>query len=624
MSLFAELKRRNVFRVGIAYLITAWLIAQVLELVLESFGSPDWVMKTVLVVLAAGLPLVLIFSWIFELTPEGLKRDSEVDRNRSIAPQAGRKLDRAIIVVLVLALAYFVWESRFAGEATQKVPAAPATTANSTDPSQVKPATRNIQDVRAEAAGQSVAVLPFLNMSPDPEQEYFSDGITEEIINALVKIPGLSVPARTSVFAYKGRLQDVRDIGRELNVAHVLEGSIRSQGKQVRITAQLINVDTGYHLWSETFDRQLENIFAVQEEIAGAIANVLVGELGVAVAAVPNQTRNMEAYDLYLQGRAALRNRDESAIDLFKAVTEKDPDFAPGWAALAIAHNSIDDDDRAAVEAAERALSMDPDNVDALNAMGAALRGETRWVEAEAYFNRALAIDPSSAELLEDYAEFLNFVGRSEEALVVTTHALAIEPGLMPLLQEHAVALLSAGKVEDAREIAKHMLENYTPRTWLFLMHVWLTPTEPGQSVAVPPRPEPTGNDSADPAQQEYLSLMSTAALSNLDQSWGRRMRALLEREAANGQDIAFRAWAAQAPLVQAGQVDFVVEQVFLADQDLYGGTTEWLWTPLMAPVRQHPRFAEFLERIGLLAYWDATDWPKWCRRNDDGVISCQ
>ncbi len=419
----------------------------------------------------------------------------------------------------------------------------------------------------------------------------------------------------------------MRDIGRELNVAHVLEGSIRSQGKQVRITAQLIKVDSGYHLWSETFDRQLENIFAVQEEIAASIAEVLVGELGVKVAAVPNQTRNMEAYDLYLQGRAALRKRDDSAITLLEAVTQKDPDFVPGWAALAIAHNSIDDNDQAAIEAAERALSMDPDNVDALNAIGAALRGLGQWAEAEAYFNRALSIDPSSAELLEDWAEFLNFTARTGEALEVTTRAVAIEPGLMPLLQEHAFALLAAGRHEEARQVAEHIMETTGTRAWFYLMNVWLVPTGPGLPIDVPPMPRWAEAGEIPPRAQEFLSLMNPSSLSNLDESWGLQMRTWLERAGEGDDDINSNTWAIRAPLVLAGQVDFVIDEFLLADQGPEGGggnMAEGLWTPTLENLRQHPRFAEFLQRVGLIEYWDETSWPKWCQRDDEGAVICK
>ena len=206
MSIFEELKRRNVIRVGMAYVVIAWLIAQVAELALDSFNAPDWVIQTILVVLALGLPLALFFAWAFELTPEGLKKEQDVDRSESMTPKTGRKLDRAIIALLSVAVVYFVADKFFLRGGVPE----PATQSAAVE----------------EDAAKTIAVLPFVNMSPDPTREYFSDGITEEIINAVVKIPGLSVPARTSVFAFRNHEGDVREVGASLGVAHVLEGSV--------------------------------------------------------------------------------------------------------------------------------------------------------------------------------------------------------------------------------------------------------------------------------------------------------------------------------------------------------------------------------------------------------------
>ena len=245
MSFFDELKRRNVIRVTVAYVISAWLVAQVLQLLFDSFGTPEWVMKTILVLMGFGLVFAVVFAWAFELTPDGIKREADVDRTATIRSDTGKKLDRTIIIVLVLAVAYFAWEARFRNSSPVETPTTVSTPAD-------MPAVQAKAPVQSQST-PSVAVLPFVNMSANPEQEYFSDGITEEIINAVVKIPGISVPARTSVFGYKGHQGDVRQIGEELGVTHILEGSVRSQGQQVRITAQLIKVDDGFHLWSETF-----------------------------------------------------------------------------------------------------------------------------------------------------------------------------------------------------------------------------------------------------------------------------------------------------------------------------------------------------------------------------------
>ena len=226
MSLFNELKRRNVFRVGIAYGITAWLLAQVADLMLDNFGAPDWVIKVVLLLLLIGFPLALLFAWAFELSPEGLKKENEVDRSQSITNQTGKKLDRAIIGVLIVAVALLVLD-RFQTGAEQELTVAdnPAAVSSQQEP---------------DSEEKSIAVLPFVNMSSDPEQEFFSDGISEEILNALARVKELKVAGRTSSFAFKGQNQDLRQIGEALGVNHILEGSVRKAGDQVRITAQLI------------------------------------------------------------------------------------------------------------------------------------------------------------------------------------------------------------------------------------------------------------------------------------------------------------------------------------------------------------------------------------------------
>ncbi len=252
MSFFEELRRRNVFRVGIAYLIGAWLIIQVADVVLENIGAPDWVIKAIFLVVALGFLVALFFSWAFEVTPEGIKPESEVDRTASITTVTGRKLNKAITVMLFLALGYFIWESRLAD--------------------------RSPTPVTTEA---SVAVLAFKNMSPDPENAFFAEGISEEILNVLAAIDGLRVASRTSAFSFADSDTPIPDIASQLGVATILEGSVRKQGTRVRITAQLIDAGNDAHLWSEVYDRDLDDIFAVQEEIAVAISDALMGALGI-------------------------------------------------------------------------------------------------------------------------------------------------------------------------------------------------------------------------------------------------------------------------------------------------------------------------------------------------------
>jgi TolB-like protein/Tfp pilus assembly protein PilF len=617
MSFFSELKRRNVFRVGIAYLIVSWLLAQIAELLLETFNAPDWTMQFIVVVLMVGFPIAVFFAWAFELTPDGVKRESDVDRSQSIRAETGRKLDRSIILVLVVALAYFVWESRF----SQDIATPPA----------IEPIAESSEQQitqQADTETQSVAVLPFVNMSSDPEQEYFSDGITEEIINALVKIPGLSVPARTSVFGFKGHQGDVRNIGEQLSVAHVLEGSIRSQGDQVRITAQLIKVDDGFHLWSETYDRKLDNIFVVQEEIAKAIASVLTGELGLGVVTVPNKTRNMAAYDSYLQGRALLHKREnlDQAVAFFQRTTELDPQFAPAWAAMALTYSVMDSTPELldkSITTARHALSLDPENVDALDALASALRDSWQWAEAETYFERAMSIDPQSSELLEDYAEFLGTVGRFDQYLSTAREGYTIDPLLGPLADAYVSALMFDGQYIRAMEVIEQwnrLKGKAQIIAWWYEPYWKMLPLmasgDDAGAIAMANRLGP--ENMAEP--------ISTAIIAMLENPANEQARDVL-RAAISGENRNYYdadAWMANLVLAHTGDIDFVIDDIITEAQKFRFGNIEDIWSPIYGKLRQHPRFETFLELVNLPEYWDQAGWPDICQRKDDGRIECQ
>ena len=281
MSLIQELKRRNVIRVAAAYSVIGWVLAQVAEFAFENFGAPDWVLKSVVVILLLGLPIAIVFAWAFEMTPEGIKREKEVDRSQSITPQTGKKLDRVIIALLVVALAWFAWD-KFSGP-------------TATDPTA---ASSSVSD-------KSVAVLPFVAMSSGPDDEFFADGMTEEILNSLAQLPELLVTARTSAFAFKGQDIPIQQIAEALGVRHVVEGSVRRSGERLRVTAQLIRANDGFHLWSETFDSTSEDMIEVQENIAEEIAVALevVLDENKRDAMRLAGLRDIEAFTLYQKGR---------------------------------------------------------------------------------------------------------------------------------------------------------------------------------------------------------------------------------------------------------------------------------------------------------------------------------
>ena len=332
MSFWGELKRRNVFRVGVAYLIASWLILQVIDVVAPILELPNWVSRAILLLLAVGFIVSLILAWAYELTPEGVKKEKDVDRSQSITPQTGRKLDFVIIGVLSVALAFFAFE-RFVWHDHGADAATDASTSEN-----VAVTDDSTAGVPIEDAPRSIAVLPFANMSSDEEQQWFADGLTEEILNALARMPDLLVTARTSSFAYRNTQLDIPSIAAALGVDHILEGSVRRGRDQLRITAQLIRASDGFHLWSETFDRSPDDIIAIQEEIATQIARALNVALDPEALEemVSAGTGSVPAFEAYLTGTGllseAFRSGDEyRALDARAAMEEAvsiDPEFA--------------------------------------------------------------------------------------------------------------------------------------------------------------------------------------------------------------------------------------------------------------------------------------------------------
>ncbi len=334
---FRELKRRNVVRVGIAYIVVSWLAVEVAGVLFDTFGTPDWVLKTVIVLIGIGFPFVMLFAWAFEITPEGIKKTRDVPLSASVTASTGRKLDFVIIGALAVALAYFIWER-------QSLEVAAPT--ESEQRAAVQPAGSAVEPAAAEAAAvnRSIAVLPFVNMSSDTEQEWFADGLTEEILNSLARTPDLLVAARTSSFGYKGSSESIPTIAAELGVDHVLEGSVRKGGERLRITAQLIRANDGFHLWSETYDRTPDDIIAIQEEIAIRIATALHTAMDPQALAemMSTGTRSVAAYEAYLLGIGAAQASDESgdvylwldARDAWQNAVAIDADFSAAYGRL--------------------------------------------------------------------------------------------------------------------------------------------------------------------------------------------------------------------------------------------------------------------------------------------------
>jgi adenylate cyclase len=428
MSLFDELKRRNVLRVALVYLAGSWLLIQVLETLFPIFGLEETSIQIVVIILAIGFIPTLILSWVFELTPEGLKRDREVDRTAPATIASGKGLDRIIIIILVLALGYF---------AVDKFVLDPARDAEIIETVTERAKTEALYDSFGD---KSIVVLPFINMSADPDQDYFADGITEELLNLLARIRKLRVISRTSAFSFKDQNVDIATVAEKLNVDHVLEGSIRKSGDKLRITAQLIDARTDSHIWSETYDRTLDDIFVIQDEIAAAVVAGLKVEL---LGEVPTTRKvNAQAYALMLKARRLLDNytdvqHNTEAEALIRSALEMDPDNTDVLAELARLYYrgggaeqlGLEEGLRRARELVARIQAIDPDDgvADAFLAWFAFYH-DFDFAAGARHLERSLAAKPTDVGLLRDSMYPLIALGHLDEAVAIGEYVVANDP----------------------------------------------------------------------------------------------------------------------------------------------------------------------------------------------------
>jgi TolB-like protein/cytochrome c-type biogenesis protein CcmH/NrfG len=456
---FAELKRREVFRIAAVYGAVGFVVLQVADLLAEGLALPDVVLRTATFLVLLGFPIALVLAWAYERTAAGVKRTDPAATGEIDAIVAESPAKRWPAGLLALAgVAALVWGAWLVGKRAGESGAeamAESMTAEASGSGQT--ATDAVLQLAyadlSEDNRPSIAVLPFVNMSSDEEQEYFADGMTEELLNALAKIRELRVGGRTSSFAYKGQDKDLREIGDELGVRFLVEGSVRKQGDRLRITAQLVDAEDNFHMWSETYDRTVDDVFAVQEEIAESIAGELEVSLGLSGdQTLVTPTADLRAYDLYLAAQAQLRERNEGvaeAVRLYAAAVARDSSWAPAWAGLAQAQAlvpyyltpqatggdlaSVQSEEweralAAAEQAARRALELDPDNAAAEVALGNVIRDRRQWQAAERHYLRALEIDPDNVEAHQQYAEYLAAIGRQDEAVRSAERGVALDP----------------------------------------------------------------------------------------------------------------------------------------------------------------------------------------------------
>ena len=438
---FTELKRRNVYKVAIAYAVVAWLLMQAASILFPTFEAPPWTMKVFVAVTALGFPIALIIAWAFELTPEGLKRTK-------IADELPKKSARSRAWIYVVVIAGVISVSLFflgRYTATSK------------------------QSVSVELSAKSIAVLPFVDLSQAKDQEYFCDGISEEILDALAKVEGLRVVARTSSFSFKGKNADMSEIAQKLNVQNVLEGSLRREGNRIRITAQLINARNGFHIWSDTFERELQGVFAVQDEITRSIVDAL--KIKLAVAPPVRTPGSTEAYDLYLKGLYYSNKSDEEnlrkSLILFQQALDKDPNFARAWTGIAKAWEQLADAYVRPLEAypkvkeaAWKALALDDMDAEAHCYLGEAKFLIDRDVAGgETEIKRALQLDRNSATAHFSMSWLKLDQGDCDEGVKQIQEAEKLDPLSPMIISSAAERYVAADPLDDAISAGKRVLQ---------------------------------------------------------------------------------------------------------------------------------------------------------------------
>jgi TolB-like protein len=573
MNLFTELKRRNVFKVGIAYAVVGWVLAQGASIFLPNFGAPAWVMPVFLGVMIAGFPIAVVFAWAFEMTPEGVKRSD----------------------------------------------AAPTKVKTATDP--------EVKTLVALSTAPSIAVLPFVDMSPAKDQEYFSDGLSEELLNRLVAFKGLRVIGRTSSFAFKGKNEDLRIIGETLGVNHILEGSVRKSGDHLRITAQLINPADGSHLWSKTYDRTLVDIFAIQDEISRAVADSLAVTMGVAAGERESFTRSIEAYEAYLLGLPYIRKMTAEniarGIEHLRRSVEIDPKFGAAWARLAEGYalgsqtgsSKAEEWRQKSAQANERLQAVAPNSVVAAITGARAGANRREWSEAERTLKRVQTPD-SVADIawITEYGRFVLSVGRVREAVGYLESARLADP-LSPL-----VALFLCEAYADSGDIGAAFEESDRGRTLegmqpLLAGTALLVALGTGDREIIETRAHTIAD--TDPATGALNSEM--ARLVGDEQALRLALRSAWS-DPAN--QFGFRALAIAHWAAFAGDSDLALDAL---RRQMTLLTVYALWRPVMRDVRRHPDTKGLLRDLGLVDYWrESGKWGDFCRPVGDDDFECE
>ncbi len=589
-TLLHELKRRRVFRVAGIYGIVAWVLVEVSDVVFPALQLPDWTITFVIALVMLGFPVTMIFAWIFDIGPEGIERTEPLAERAKGIP-SGERIGYIVLLVAAMgALGYLLFPG--------------------------------LTGVDEDRLRDSIAVLPFADLSADQSGEYFSDGMSEELLNLLVKVPNLRVAARTSSFAYKGQQIDVRDVARELGVDTVLEGSVRRSENRVRITAQLIDAETGYHLWSDTYDRELKDIFAVQDEISAEIVKALKVTLGgteaepATVARVVPPTSNVEAYQLYLQARYQWKRRGveslRRSIELFEQALVLDPEFARAYAGLAAAYVVLPgysqelpgEYSEQAANAARQALARDPNLAEAHAVLAQLDSDNGNWVDAEAAFFFATAMDPDDPTTLHWHSLLLRDTGRLEEALAVAKRAFDLDPASPVIHNNLSQIYMTLGYDEQAVKYRRSAIElGFTDNAGNVVEMLAAIRRDDFQG-ALEINKENPGNPQL---PDEFYDLLGAVA-----------------EDPARWPDLDALMYEEGFPIPEPGLFNIYL---FMQRPDKaleialkYVGTDEFfltpsnLWAPEGAGLRRLGGFDDLVRQMGLVDYWKQYGWPDDCR----------
>ena len=600
MRILGEMKRRNVFRIGMAYIVAGWVLIQIGYVIAENYGAPPWVMGVFITFLIAGFPIALYFTWVFAITTDGIRKESDLRKVDFLTRKTGHKLDY-ITMALLAGVVGMVALDRY-------MPVPPGT---ETAQEQAKPVIEpDPEPVIIDE--NSIAVLPFINMSSEPNQDYFSDGLSEELLNVLTHVDGLKVASRTSSFAYKSETRNIQQIARTLRVATILEGSVRKVGDRLRITAQLIDTSNDRHLWSDSYDRNMDDIFKIQDEIANAIVSALTTELGIGLEAVSvdSATSNLDAYDLYLKARELFIARENLPLSwqLLEQATQMDPQFARAWEALAAVHgvatswfpgDGIDHETKA-LDAAHRALEIDPDLSMAYAVIGVEFEATGEgYSSAIKNLDTALEKNPKNATAWLWRGITLANMGYFEKAQSDFEQCLDIDPGYLICRHYQASNLLLLGEIELAvRYFEASIEDNFHTADDIFVSYYVRT----GQrNMAL------------------LIAAHSVRKLSAPVKDWIEAIESPLDDHSTRV--ARFNEWGENYNIdvcdMESVAVALRQDQCFqrLSNAGL-------VWHPDSAYYRKTPAFKEYVSSH-LMEYWLENGFPKQCRALDDGDFVC-